>query len=200
MDTTNIIAANKARATHGMWKSREYQIWRQMRDRCNNPNSRRYKNYGGRGITVCKRWDSFERFYEDMGPAPSLLHTIERINNDGKYTPANCRWATPQEQANNRRTNKLITYRGKTQTIAQWARELGLPYHWIKYRLSIGWKPPKLFSPEKMSGTAVKHTVIYNGRRVDLHELSVISGVKYQTLYWRMKNHKPLLGSQPLTS
>jgi hypothetical protein len=88
--------------THGMTLSPEYRIWRGMHQRCTNPNSTKYENYGGRGITVCDRWRSFENFYADMGPRPEGL-TIERINNEQGYGPGNCKWATYSEQNLNRR-------------------------------------------------------------------------------------------------
>lgn len=90
--------------THGMANSSEYHIWCGMKARCFNENNKSYKNYGGRGITVCDRWrDSFENFYEDMGPRPSSIHQIDRINNDGNYEPGNCKWRTPSENCLNRR-------------------------------------------------------------------------------------------------
>ena len=94
--------------SHGMYESSEYNIWHKMKDRCLNHKAPMYHRYGGRGITVCERWqNSFLAFYEDMGPRPFTNAQIDRIENDGNYEPSNCRWVTPKENANNRSTSKI---------------------------------------------------------------------------------------------
>lgn len=89
--------------THRKTETITYSSWSHMRGRCRNPRADRYKDYGGRGIKVCERWDSFEAFLSDMGERPSKMHSIDRINVDGHYEPTNCKWATAKEQALNRR-------------------------------------------------------------------------------------------------
>lgn len=102
-------------------KSCEYRAWRAMNNRC-KPNYHAYKDYGGRGITVCERWsNSFENFLEDMGPRPEN-HSLDRIENDGNYEPSNCRWATIKEQQNNRRSVRRFTINNETKTMTEWCK------------------------------------------------------------------------------
>jgi hypothetical protein len=125
-----------------------------MIQRCYNSTAISYERYAARGITVCDRWRfgengkrGLECFIEDMGDPPSSAHSLDRINNDGNYEPSNCRWATRQEQQNNRRSNALITFNGRTQTLAQWARELGLNYEMLHKRIGeLKWSPEAAFT------------------------------------------------------
>jgi hypothetical protein len=130
---------NKVRAiTHRLSGSRSYDTWNDMIKRCFNQHNKRFKNYGGRGISVCRRWLKFDNFYADMGAAPCGLQ-LDRINNDGNYSKSNCRWATPRAQSNNRSTNRTITMHNKTMTLVEWSREIGISQNTIWYRLARGW-------------------------------------------------------------
>jgi hypothetical protein len=119
-----------------------YESWKSMRKRCNNPRATRYERYGGRGIKVCARWDSFVNFLADMGEMP-LGHSIERLDRDGDYTPENCIWIPRNKQQANRSMCHRVTFNGKTQTYADWERELGLYKGAIYSRLSYGWSLEK---------------------------------------------------------
>jgi hypothetical protein len=119
-----------------------YKSWQGIKDRCTNQNHKRYKDYGGRGIIVCKDWLNFSNFLRDNGECPSGC-TIERIRNLEGYYPGNCYWATWEEQARNRRSNHLETFNGKTQCLAGWSEETGIPNHIICQRLRHGWPPER---------------------------------------------------------
>jgi len=127
--------------THGMSKTRTFKIWREMKARCNNPNSTNYSKYGGRGIKVCERWNnSFEAFLEDMGEPPTKEHSLDRIDNNRDYEPSNCRWATAKEQARNRRNNVTFEFQGKERTLAEIAEIVGVKYSLLNSRvMDYGW-------------------------------------------------------------
>jgi hypothetical protein len=127
-----------------IWKyAKEYRAWTKMLARCYDEQDDRYALYGKRGITVCDRWreedEGFHNFLADMGQAPTKKHTLEREDNDKGYSPENCRWATWKEQAQNRRTNVKLFYRGQTLTMAQWAEKRGMDRRVLWKRLKKGW-------------------------------------------------------------
>jgi hypothetical protein len=132
-------AAARSQLTHGMHGTREYESWHGMIQRCTNPNHTAYKNYGGRGIKVCRRWRKFENFFADLGARPPQ-QTLDRWpNKNGDYAPKNCRWATKRQQEQNTRRNRLFSLFGKTQCVSAWAREWGLSTHQLWQRLDRGW-------------------------------------------------------------
>lgn len=125
---------------HGQSKTRLYKTWRSMVRRVTEPTYPDYPHYGGRGISVCDQWRvSFEAFARDMGPTYSEGLTLDRIDNDGNYEPGNCRWATAIEQARNKRTNRLLTFNGKTMPVSAWAEHTGIGRSAIESRLRNGW-------------------------------------------------------------
>lgn len=131
--------ASRLFVTHGQHGSYEYQSWQHAKDRCYNVNNQGYADYGGRGITVCDEWrSSFERFYADMGPRPKG-HSIDRIDNNGPYSPENCRWANPYQQTRNTRRNVRITFNGLNLTLTDWAITAGIPYERLRSRMERGW-------------------------------------------------------------
>lgn len=117
-----LLAAN---TKHGLRRHPEYQVWKAMIERCTHSNSRAYRNYGARGITVCSRWLDCAKFFEDMGPRPTGT-SLERINNDAGYSPENCKWATLHEQSRNKRSNVKIEFDGETKCLTDWANEYGI--------------------------------------------------------------------------
>lgn len=131
---------------HRMFGTREYQAWANMKARCVNKKNVRYHRYGGRGIKVCDAWmGSFEAFYADMGPSNGM--TIDRIDNDGDYSPENCQWVPMSEQAKKTSRIRLLSFNGKTMSVAEWARHLGVKPHTITMRLNAyGWSLEKTLS------------------------------------------------------
>lgn len=132
----------------------EWRSWSSMRNRCRSQSSDNWPQYGGRGITICERWDSFAAFFEDMGPRPSQKHTLDRYPNpDGNYEPGNCRWATQREQTNNRsRGNRKLSFGGETLTVAEWARRIGVDRATLRDRLERGWTVEQaLTTPKEVS-------------------------------------------------
>ncbi|WP_157509585.1 hypothetical protein [Leifsonia sp. Root4] len=128
--TSNLDHARRYRADHPL-----YNVWAEMKQRCANPRKHNYSRYGGRGVRVCARWlDSFAAFEADMGPRPDGF-TLDRIDNDGPYSPENCRWASMRDQARNKRSNRRLELDGESLTVADWATRTGVPSAVIRQRI-----------------------------------------------------------------
>lgn len=139
----------RRRRSHADSNSPEYRTWANMHQRCRCKSGPDFALYAARGIRVCERWHNYALFLEDMGRKPTSSHSIDRIDLNGNYDPGNCRWATLIEQANNKRNNLLITYRGRTQTLPMWCRELGISLAAIRSRIDRGWPLELAMSPKR---------------------------------------------------
>jgi len=156
-----------------------------MIDRCENKNHKYYNNYGGRGITVCTEWHDIEAFYKWAllnGYTENL--TIDRKNNDGNYSPENCRWVTMKVQNNNRRDNKVIKYNGETKTLKQWSEILGINYKLLSFRLCHGWTVKKAFETVENPRLIF---IDYNGERRNISQWSKAIGLSIETIRKRYK-------------
>jgi len=174
--------------THGLTGTPEHAVWKTMRMRCNNPNNKSYPNYGGRGIKICERWNNFENFLADMGKRPRKGLQVERIDNDGDYCPENCEWNTPKVQANNRRSNCMLTYDGRTQNISQWSEEVDIKRATLLQRFHSGWNAhdilttPAIEIPKNHDADAVT----FQGQTFTLAEWASKLGIKRSVLYKRI--------------
>ena len=151
-------------STHRQSESRLYETWSGMKKRCYNPYSKSFSAYGGRGIAVCDEWkDDFQAFYDwamANGYADDL--TIDRIDVNGNYSPENCRWVDKLTQANNCRTNHYLTFNGKTQSIAEWARELGVSDSLIRQRIvKLGWSVERALTEPSRAKAYKKRCTTY---------------------------------------
>ncbi len=167
-----------------MNNERLYEIWKGMKRRCYDTKRKEYKNYGGRGIKVCDEWvNNFSAFYNwALENGYNDVLTIERNNVNGNYEPSNCKWATKKEQANNRRNNQFLTHNGKTQTIAQWAKELNINENTLRNRIQKKLPEEKIFSGAVQS----KHNITFNGETKSLRQWSIDTGINYSTLQSRL--------------
>lgn len=133
-------------------KTSTYRSWLAMRERCRRESHEFFRLYGGRGITICEKWNDFEAFLADMGERPPGM-CIERKDTNGNYEPENCRWATMKEQGNNRRNNRRLEIDGKIQTATAWSEKSGIDARTIIHRLNRGWEPKRaVFSPTTAPG------------------------------------------------
>lgn len=132
------------RFTHSMTGTPEYLAWIHMKGRCYNESNRKFKDYGGRGIRVCDRWrESFEAFYEDMGKKPFSSASLDRIDVNGDYSPANCRWTSAKVQARNKRHHRIVQLKGDRMPLSQACEIVGVNYRSALHRLNSGkhWMP-----------------------------------------------------------
>lgn len=160
LQSGNTKSCGCLRIKHGHSKtgkvSQIYIAWQHMLDRCTNPDCSYYSNYGGRNISVCKRWSTFKNFLADMGEPRTKKHSLDRIDNNGNYCIKNCRWATRQQQQSNMRNNHKVTFKGKTQCISEWSRETGIGQKCLWHRLvTLTWPIQKaLTTPVKKRSKA----------------------------------------------
>jgi hypothetical protein len=177
--------------THGGAYSPTWATWRDMKARCLRKAHPAYSRYGGRGITVCRRWlASFEAFREDMGERPSARHSIERKNNDRGYTRANCCWATRKQQARNRSSNTRLAHLGRTLSLTEWSEETGIHVGTIHGRLERGWSTADAL--ETPPATMTARLLTYRGSTRPLTYWSERTGISYDLLHQRL-----LLGWRP---
>lgn len=172
-------------------KSPLYNTYRAMLERCYNPNSRQYGNYGGRGITVCEEWQTFppfEKWAYENGWAPGL--TIDRIRVNGNYEPSNCRWADNDTQANNKQDTRLYTYKGKTMSMKQWSEATGVSYFTLRNRLDSGWTIAEAIEKPVRPTERVEESdrlISYRGESKLLTQWAQDLGIRFSTLRSRLE-------------
>jgi hypothetical protein len=145
LSTGNTASCGCARQKHGKTRTSEWSIWQTMLQRCLNPNATSYEDYGGRGITVCEKWRAdFSAFLQDVGPRPSPRHSLDRIDANKNYEPGNVRWATPSEQALNKRTTRFLEVDGVRKTLHEWSAITGVGYTTMRERIRRGWSASRV--------------------------------------------------------
>lgn len=166
---------------------RLYFIFNQMKQRCYNPKNKRYKNYGGRGIKICDEWLNNPNLFFEWALANGYNYTltIDRIDCNKGYEPNNCRWVTQKFQQNNRTNNRIITYKGKSQTLSQWCEELGIPYSKMKHRVNeMHWSIEKAFETKNNPREVV---VSYKNKTQSISDWCKEIGIPYWKLQQRLK-------------
>lgn len=180
------LEKKEATKTHGMRRTRLYNIWTQMTQRCKNQNLDCYERYGGRGIKVCDEWSNFEAFAEwAMENDYKDGLSIDRINVNGNYEPVNCKWSTNIEQARNKRNSRIITINGDSKTVAEFAEISGLPYKTLQRRIYTGCKEENLLAP---IGYQYQDNLIeINGERKTMNAWANESDLPFSTIKRRYK-------------
>lgn len=201
-NVSGVVASNKRRAKHGecgIVRTAEYDAWRAMKNRCYTTSNLRFHHYGGRGISVCDRWrHSFKAFLDDVGRRPTPMHSIDRIDVSGHYEPSNVRWATRKEQSNNRQDNHRYEYNGRSLTMYEWARDVGLNVGTLHHRIRAGWTitealtTPRQQGQIRGGGCATAKRLEWNGHTYTVKQLAEAVGLPYETLRGRLKNKWPI--------
>lgn len=169
------------------YRSVEYKAWTAMRFRCSNPKALGYHRYGGIGIKVCKRWDMYAMFLQDMGRKPSPEHSLDRIDSTGNYVPSNCRWATRIEQANNRTSLRLHKLKGDSLTLTGWSKRTGISLGLLKSRITNGWTLERALLTPLIKPTDGARLYVFRGMQLPLREWSNRLGILLCTLEYRIK-------------
>jgi DNA-directed RNA polymerase subunit RPC12/RpoP len=148
-----IVSASRKKHGSAGKKDKLYETWKDMRKRCNNENGMDYHNYGGRGISVCDRWNDFANFATDMGAHPENGMTLDRIDVNDNYCKENCKWSSRIEQSRNKRTSRFLTINGETKNLIDWCRQYNQYHGLVRYRLAKGMDPlSALTSPKRNHG------------------------------------------------
>jgi len=166
---------------HGLYGTKYYHIWMNMRDRCNNAKNRMYCHYGGRGIIVCKEWESLENFIDWARVGYKENLQLDRIDNNGNYEPSNCKWSTAKEQQRNKNNNRILTINGISKTASAWAEETGISQSTLTRRYLRGVKGEELFKKVKKK----EINISFNGKTMNLSEWGRELGIKPATLISR---------------
>jgi len=166
---------------HGQSHSVIYSAWANMKRRCNDPSNKSYANYGGRGISYDPYWEEFNNFYEDMKETFEEHLSLDRIDVNGNYSKSNCRWTDKETQSNNTTTNRFITYKGETLTVAKMARKYGITEELFKTRFNSGW------SVESAIETPLRfERITYKGVEKEVREYAKEYGMTYHQLKKRL--------------
>lgn len=166
---------------HGMARTKIYMSWQNMKKRCNNETHKDFKNYGGRGISYCEKWETFEGFYEDMKSGYSDNLTLDRIDVNSNYNKDNCRWVTCKEQSNNKRNNHFVQYNGETLTLSEMAEKYKVDFELFRHRINKGWPIEKALF-EKVE----YETITFNGETKTVTEFAKEIGMTYYQLKKRL--------------
>lgn len=173
---------------HGVRRDAEYEAWSLMLARCVNTKRRDYCFYGGRGIRVCERWRySFDTFYADMGPKPST-RSLDRINHDGDFEEANCRWVTAKQRQRNRR-RRMLAYQGRTLCVAKWAKRLGVSRATLYNRIQDGWTVERAITTPVRRNKS-NHLVTFSGKTLTVADWAELQCIPYATLAARLSRHE----------